>query len=180
LALILLILVVNRLMARSDMLLLLAVLCLSAMAAEQPYKKIIHNSDPNARCLDGTSPALYLHEGGDKAKFLVFFVGGGYCKGTTLNEVLEQCYRRSKGDNGSSKNLPDSLISPGGYLSTDVDQNRFATWTKIIIFYCDGAHHQGYNKEAISYKDTNLYFRGEANTKSHFKWISTQYDFAGA
>lgn len=167
-------------MAKSSPILLLAILCLCAMAAEQPYKKIIHNSDLNAKCLDGTSPALYLHEGGDKAKFLIFFVGGGYCSGTTLNEVLEQCYARSKEDTGSSKNLPEMILSPGGYLSTDESLNKFATWTKFIIFYCDGAHHQGYNKQPISYKDTTLYFRGEANTKSHFKWISTQYDFAGA
>jgi hypothetical protein len=58
--------------------------------------------------------------------------------------------------------------------------NRFARWTKIIIFYCDGAHHQGYNKNPITYKDTSLYFRGEANTKSHFKWIASNYNFAGA
>jgi O-palmitoleoyl-L-serine hydrolase len=166
-------------MGRSEMI-LLAILCLCALATEQPYKKIIHNSDPNAKCLDGTSPALYLHEGGDTSKFLVFFVGGGYCAGTTLNQVLEECYKRSKGDSGSSKDLPDSFLSPGGYLSTDATESRFATWTKVVIFYCDGAHHQGYNKDAISYKDATLYFRGEANTKSHFKWISTQYDFAGA
>ena len=27
------------------------------------YNKIIHNTDPNARCLDGSSPAVYLHQG---------------------------------------------------------------------------------------------------------------------
>ena len=46
---------------------------------ELDYRLVIHNSDPMARCLDGTSPALYLHEGGDDKKFVVFFVGGGYC-----------------------------------------------------------------------------------------------------
>ena len=121
---------------------------------------MIHESDPDAKCLDGTPPALYLHEGGDDKKFLIFFVGGGYCEGTTLNEVLESCYRRSFGDNGSSKDYKDELVSPGGYLSTDTNRSQFATWTKIIIFYCDGAHHQGFNKDPISYKDTTLYFRG--------------------
>lgn len=76
--------------------------------------------------------------------------------------------------------MPDLVYSPGGYLSTDGAINRFATWTKFIIFYCDGAHHQGYNKEPVSYKDTLLYFRGEANVKSHFKWISNNYNFRNA
>lgn len=71
-------------MGRFDIILIVVVLVLT-LAAEEPYKKVIHNSDPNAKCLDGTSPALYVHEGGDSSKFLVFFVGGGYCKGTTLN-----------------------------------------------------------------------------------------------
>jgi hypothetical protein len=88
-------------------LILLALLCTAAVAQEEPYKKVIHESDPDAKCLDGTPPALYLHEGGDDKKFLIFFVGGGYCEGTTLNEVLESCYRRSFGDNGSSKNYKD-------------------------------------------------------------------------
>jgi len=25
------------------------------------YTKIIHNTDPNAKCLDGSSPMIYLH-----------------------------------------------------------------------------------------------------------------------
>jgi hypothetical protein len=174
------ILIIKRINMARLMPILLAVLFTLAFNAEEPYRKIIHNSDENAKCLDGTSPALYLHEGGDTTKFLVFFVGGGYCQGTSLSEVLEECYKRSKGDNGSSKNLPDIIASPGSYLSTDSSVSRFATWTKVVIFYCDGAHHQGYNSMPISYKDTTLYFRGEANTKSHFKWLTSNYNFAAA
>lgn len=37
------------------------------------YKKIIHNSDPEAKCLDGSPGLLYVHEGGDPAKILIFF-----------------------------------------------------------------------------------------------------------
>ena len=52
-------------------------------AAELPYKKVIHNSDPEAKCLDGSSPAIYVHEG-DKSKFVLFFMGGAYCQGKSL------------------------------------------------------------------------------------------------
>ena len=32
---------------------------------EAAYDLIIHKTDPDAKCLDGSPPALYLHEGGD-------------------------------------------------------------------------------------------------------------------
>jgi hypothetical protein len=102
----------------------LTVLC--AYAAEQPYRKIIHNSDPKAKCLDGSSPAIYLHEGGDKKNFLIFFNGGGYCAGANLQQTLENCYLRSKTELGTSKVLPETLTIPGGYLSTDPALSKFA------------------------------------------------------
>ena len=68
----------------SKLTLILALLTLQVvLGAEEPYKLVIHNTDPEAKCLDGTSPALYLHEGGDTKHFLVFFVGGGFCAGLT-------------------------------------------------------------------------------------------------
>ena len=57
------------------------VLVVFSSCAEEPYQLVIHNTDPNAKCLDGTSPGLYLHEGGDYQHFLVFFIGGGFCAG---------------------------------------------------------------------------------------------------
>ena len=79
---------------------------LLAFAQAAPYKKVIHNTDPNAKCLDGSSPAVYLHQGEEKDKFLIYFQGGGYCQGTSLSEVLDSCYQRSKTQLGSSKDLP--------------------------------------------------------------------------
>lgn len=156
----------------------LTVLC--AYAVEQPYRKIIHNSDPKAKCLDGSSPAVYLHEGGDKKNFLIFFNGGGYCAGANLQQTLENCYLRSKTELGTSKVLPETLTIPGGYLSTDPALSKFATWTKVFINYCDGSLHQGSTDTPFSYKDTQLYFRGADNTRSHFKWLQATYDFANA
>lgn len=43
------------------------------------YKKVIHNYDPEAKCLDGSPGLLYVHEGGDTNKILIFFEGGGLC-----------------------------------------------------------------------------------------------------
>ena len=76
--------------------------------------------------------------------------------------------------------LPQEIISPGGYLSTDRAKSKFATWTKVIINYCDGAQHQGHNNEPIAYKDTLLYFRGADNTRSHFAYLLQKHQLADA
>ena len=46
--------------------------------------------------------------------------------------------------------------------------------------YCDGAQHQGHVNEPISYKDTQLFFRGSDNTRSHFKWLLNKYKINAA
>jgi hypothetical protein len=67
--------------------LLLVGLLVCAISAE-PYKKLIHNTDPDAKCLDGSSPMIYLHEGGDTKNLLFYFIGGGACMGTDLPSTL--------------------------------------------------------------------------------------------
>jgi len=37
------------------------------------YNKVIHNYDPEAKCLDGSPGLLYVHEGGEGNKILIFF-----------------------------------------------------------------------------------------------------------
>lgn len=98
--------------------LLLVCLIATLLALEQPYKKVIHNTDPKAKCVDGSPPALYIHQGNDPNKFIIFFNGGGACGEATVAQVIESCYQRSKTDYGSSKNLKDEATF-GGYLSTD-------------------------------------------------------------
>lgn len=50
-----------------------------ATSSKNVYRKVIHNTDPEAKCLDGSPGALYVHEGTEKDKFLIFMFGGGYC-----------------------------------------------------------------------------------------------------
>jgi hypothetical protein len=45
-------------------LLILFIIWFIAVGNTQRYKKIVHTTDPDARCLDGSPPALYVHEGG--------------------------------------------------------------------------------------------------------------------
>lgn len=66
-----------------------AVLLLLTLAnCQTGYKKVIHNYDPQAKCLDGSPSLLYVHEGGDPKKILIFFLGGGMCGETTLEKTL--------------------------------------------------------------------------------------------
>ena len=69
-------------------LLVLALLALLSLASAQKYKKIVHTTDPDARCLDGSPPAIYVHQGTETDKFLLFLEGGGFCQGETQNAVL--------------------------------------------------------------------------------------------
>lgn len=40
--------------------------------------------------------------------------------------------------------------------------------------------HQGSNDNSIRYKDTELFFRGADNVRSHLKWLTTNYGLADA
>ena len=63
---------------------LLSFIILTLSIATKDYTKVIHNTDPEAKCLDGSSPMIYLHEGGDTKRFVFHLIGGGACLGTDL------------------------------------------------------------------------------------------------
>lgn len=48
------------------------------------------------------------------------------------------------------------------------------------MIYCDGSFHQGNNKVPVKYKETQLYFRGAVNTRSHLKYLNSKYPFESA
>lgn len=63
-------------------------------------------------------------------------------------------------------------------MSNNEDTNPlYASWTKVYIPYCDGGLHQGSKQSPISFKGTNLYFRGANNTKAHFNYLQKKYNF---
>jgi hypothetical protein len=79
------------------------------VALAETYRKVVHEIDSNAKCLDGSSAALYLHEG-DPQSILFYLQGGGVCGSNSLSESLESCYQRSKTTLGSSLYWPETLI----------------------------------------------------------------------
>lgn len=75
--------------------------------SQATYKKVLNTIDPNAKCLDGSPPFFYFHQGSQPKNFLIFFIGGGICSGMDLNSAINDCYSRSQGELGSSKFWPD-------------------------------------------------------------------------
>ena len=57
---------------------------ISIVLSSSFYTKVIHDTDTEARCLDGSKPAIYVHEGGDTSRILIYMLGGGACVGNTL------------------------------------------------------------------------------------------------
>lgn len=98
-------------------------------------------------------------------KFMLYFEGGGWCDGQDLAGTTEACYQRSKIDMGSSKFTPPTFTYANGILSNN-PKNYFHDFTKIYFKYCDGSGHQGSRNSPVSYKDANLYFRGQDLTIS--------------
>jgi hypothetical protein len=145
----------------------LAAVLLAASVQAQHFRKVVNNRDPEAKCIDGSPPIYYIHQGIAKNNFIIWFYGGGFFGAEDLPSTLESAYQRSKTLLGSSLEWPETQ-NGGGYLSPNPLTNKFADWTKIMVPYCDGSLHQGYAKEPIRYKDANLYFRGARITRSLF------------
>jgi hypothetical protein len=67
--------------------LLISVLLLFTASADSFYKKIAHKLDPEAKCLDGSPAAIYLHEA-DPKNILFYLIGGADCAGKDLGGTL--------------------------------------------------------------------------------------------
>ncbi len=48
------------------------------IVATQHFKKIVNTNDPEAKCLDGSPPIYYIHQGITKNNFIIWFYGGGF------------------------------------------------------------------------------------------------------
>ena len=126
----------------------------------------------NARCLDGSPPALYVRPG--DSRFVVYFQGGGWCYSHG------DCARRSKGPLGSSLQYPATKLGSalGGILSPDPQANaEFAAATAVWVPYCDGGSYSGDSAEATS---DGLWFRGRANMRAVVSELLENHGLASA
>ena len=117
-----------------------------------------------AACLDGSAPTFYVMPG-DPEKFYLHMEGGGWCIS------LEDCAKRAGTGTGTSKfnaqttDFQGMVDGWGGwYLSNSTSINpMMASWTKVLVNYCDGASWAGNNATPTYYLGKQLHFRGKAN-----------------
>ena len=133
-----------------------------------PFTKILLPEDSEGKCLDGTPNGYYLSKNPHSNNLIFYFDGGGFCNGSTVEETIESCYKRSLTKKGSSEDWPKyiSIVEASifGILNHIEYKNpNFYDWNKVYIKYCDGAFHTGHAD--VFYNGTTLYFRGEISTK---------------
>ena len=106
-------------------------------------------------------------------------MGGGFCGEDTLNNTIENCYKRSDTIFGSTKEFPPFFdFDSFGVLATEKAKNPvFWDWTKAFVIYCDGSIHVGNREQPINYKGKDLYFRGSRNALEQFYYLDKHHDF---
>jgi hypothetical protein len=92
----------------------------------------------DAFCIDGTKPVFYLRRGtGEgKAKWIIYFEGGGWC----FN--LDDCGGRSKTRLGSTFGSPLCFSKQMlmDHMNGDpLDNPLFYNWNVVYVRYCDGS-----------------------------------------
>ena len=95
------------------------------------------------------------------------------CSGLTLQATIEDCWERSQTKLGSSKDYPEEIDREDFSILSNNEQTNplYASWTKVFVPYCDGGLHAGSKLATISYKGTDLHFRGANNTIAHFDYL---------
>ena len=122
-----------------------------------------------ARCLDGSPVAYYIRPATamhNATKYVVYFQGGGWCYGKTVDETLFNCAMRSATALGSSLHYPPTTGDKGGILTPDKSFNPdFGSWNAVWVPYCDGGAWSGNRAEPVHVPAANktLHFRGRAN-----------------
>ena len=104
-----------------------------------------------ATCLDGSPAGYYFRRGvgPDAARFLVSFVGTGWCTD------LASCEARAKTPIGSSRGWA-KFVHGYGLANASSWQNAFAAWSVAYVNSCDGAFFLGNQTRG------SLHFRGRA------------------
>ena len=115
---------------------------------------------PMAVALDGSPAAFYWHEGASD-NWAFYFEGGGWCYS------LADCYGRSQGNLGSSKNRP-ATGSMGGLLSDDCSVSPLCNYNIVWLAYLDGNSFSGMLQDPVNFTtpagaSAPLYFRGRYN-----------------
>jgi hypothetical protein len=58
------------------------------VVSSQHFKKVINTLDPEAKCLDGSPPIYYIHQGLSKSNFIIWFYGGGFFGSEDISSTI--------------------------------------------------------------------------------------------
>lgn len=116
-----------------------------------------------AKCLDGSTPALYVRYTPGNTQWKVHLHGGGWCTSTI------DCYYRAtvNYDNmGGSGKLPASINTSDnaifGLMNGDAN-NTVGGYNLALVMYCDGSSWSSYREQPIVYNGTSIWMRGRKN-----------------
>lgn len=131
---------------------------------------------PLARCLDGSAPMYYVAPGAERAKFILFHEGGGFCGS------MEDCQQRALGRLGSTTADGDSRVLAEPYFSADPIHNPLLhNWTKVFIRYCDGGYYSGDRTATLPGPNGKpMFFRGRYITEALVSDLSTRHGLGNA
>ena len=148
---------------------LLASLCLLAAAASAQTiatKKYLpaQHAAQGAVSLDGSPFAYYIAPGAERAKFVIFQKGGGWCYSDL------ECAERSLTELGSTN---DTFLPPSINFESFSQTSHFmllfsnasvspltSTWTKIFLPYVDGSSQVSDVTEPIAVGKRTIFYRG--------------------
>lgn len=136
----------------------------------------------NAKCLDGSPPAIYYSPArgeANKDNWVLYFKGGGWC----YDEA--SCVRRSKTVLGTTKSLPHFVngtwdITSGPLHPSETLNPAFANYNRVLLWYCDGASFAGGVEQPVVVGDTTLHFRGKAVLEALMAKLRTSYGLSSA
>ncbi|KRX09498.1 hypothetical protein PPERSA_12241 [Pseudocohnilembus persalinus] len=155
----------------------------SLPSSNTQYDLIKMNQELGGKCLDGSAPSIYVKNSKyrtDKSKFIFFFKGGGWCYGYNQEQVLKECYKRSKTTSGSSDKLDDTKQLKGIFSAKKFDNPYFYDYTVVYVNYCDGAGHQGSRKEPLLYNGNKIWMRGQENVLTILDYAKQQLGMSQA
>ena len=104
----------NHYLMKTIPLLLLIFISAHSIHADHQFQRTFLSQERGAACLDGSAPAIFIHEGSVKDKFLIFLQGGGFCHDP------HSCYLRAKYELGlgtsnhtrEHKEIKEGICSP--------------------------------------------------------------------
>ena len=125
----------------------------------------------DAKSSDGSEWHGIFKLGKEKNKVIVYFFGGGVSITPETSEGGNEFY--------ATNMIGQDFVAKGG-IGSDVDENPFKDWTKIVVPYASGDFHSGtgeYHYKDSKGKDKTIYHNGYNNYTRLMKEVQKYVGF---